>query len=202
MLYGCRSMRSCAVREERLAMLSQPHMTSLVAYAEDVAARLSVEVPMFDPADGGVEARILFLKEKPGPKTSTARLGFTGSGFISRDNDDPTAEATYDLMQKIGLDRKQTLMWNVIPGWNGTIKLTDDERRRGLAEMPRLLALLPKLEVVVLVGKQAWKAEPYFANTQIELFKSYHPSRRVQNSYPNHWRSIPAVWAEAASRLR
>ena len=40
------------------------------------------EVPDFDPLDGGVEARALFLFEKPGRMTA----GQSGSGFISRDN--------------------------------------------------------------------------------------------------------------------
>jgi hypothetical protein len=57
-----------------------------------------VEVPEFDPLDGGVEAQVLFLFEKPGPMT--AELGGSkrsGSGFISRNNDDPTAEATFKV---------------------------------------------------------------------------------------------------------
>ncbi len=52
--------------------------------------RGELEVPDFDPMDAGVEARILFLFEKPGPMTSKHKTGKrVGSGFISRDNDDP-----------------------------------------------------------------------------------------------------------------
>jgi hypothetical protein len=47
------------------------------------------EVPDFDPASDGVKVKALFLFEKPGPMTATAK----GSGLLSIHNDDPTAEA-------------------------------------------------------------------------------------------------------------
>jgi hypothetical protein len=49
-------------------------------------------VPDFDPLDGGVNAQVLFLLEKPGPMAAEDGKR-AGSGFISRDNDDGTAEA-------------------------------------------------------------------------------------------------------------
>ena len=48
-------------------------------------------VPDFDPNDGGINAEILLLFEKPGRKTDPS---YGGSGFISQDNDDGTANAT------------------------------------------------------------------------------------------------------------
>ena len=47
-----------------------------------------------------------------------------GSGFISRDNDDPTAEASFRFYREAGVERRQSVVWNVIPGWNSTIKVT------------------------------------------------------------------------------
>ena len=41
-----------------------------------------------------------------------------GSGFISRNNNDPTAEAIFQFMEQAGIDRKLTLIWNAIRGWN------------------------------------------------------------------------------------
>ena len=41
-----------------------------------------LEVPKFDPKDGGVNAQALFLLETPGPKAIE---------FVSCDNHDPTA---------------------------------------------------------------------------------------------------------------
>src|SRR5216684_534625 len=94
-----RSMRNAGVRKRRKLMLDLPHIARLTAYAAKLRERGSVEVPEFDPLDGGVDARVLFLFEKPGPMT--AELGRrTGSGFISRNNDDATAEATFYFMQQ------------------------------------------------------------------------------------------------------
>ena len=47
-------------------------------------------VPDFDPNNGGIHATVLFLFEKPGPKTDPKNKG---SGYISQDNDDETARA-------------------------------------------------------------------------------------------------------------
>ncbi len=194
-------MRQEHVRTERRAMLDLPHMAPLKRYAAGLRQRLDMEVPDFDPADGGVEARLLFLKEKPGPMTSAKRPGVQGSGFVSRDNDDFTANSTLRIMEEIGLDRGKTIMWNVMPGWNGQIKYSKSERLNGLAEVRNLLALLPKLEAVVLVGRQAQKAEPIIANSHLGIFKSFHPSRRVSNGYPEKWSSIKEVWAAAARSI-
>jgi hypothetical protein len=78
-----------------------------------------VEVPEFDSLDGGVDARVLFLFEKPGPMTAEGNGANrrVGSGFISRNNDDPTAEATFTFMRQANLPRKLTILWNVIPWW-------------------------------------------------------------------------------------
>ena len=101
--------------------------------------------------DGGVDAEILFLFEKPGPKIAPP----AGSGFISRDNDDPTAEATSVFMARAGIDRRRTVIWNTVPGWNETTALERDEVRHGLAALEALLVLLAKLKTAVLVGRKA-----------------------------------------------
>src|SRR5579872_4039607 len=90
-----RSMRDAGVRVQREAMLCKMHMARLVKYTAGLRDRGLGEVPNFDPLDAGVDARVLFLFEKPGPKT--AKDGRRkGSGFISRDNDDGTAAAIFD----------------------------------------------------------------------------------------------------------
>jgi hypothetical protein len=63
----------------------------LTDYAASLRERGSIEVPEFDPSDGGVEARALLLLEKPGRMTAEVGSGKRSSSrFISRDNDDPT----------------------------------------------------------------------------------------------------------------
>lgn len=114
------------VRQQRKAMRHLPHMVKLTNFAADLREHGLGTVPDFDPLDGGVDAQVLFLLEKPGPMTSEAR---GGSGFISRNNDDPTAEVICQFMARAGVPRKAAVIWNVIPCWNGTRKVTARELR-------------------------------------------------------------------------
>lgn len=176
-------------------MLHEPHIAPLTDFVHKLRREQpSWEFPDFDPLDGGCDADILFLFEKPGPMTST---GGKGSGFISRNNNDPTAEATFGFMNAAGLPRKRTVVWNVIPGWNGTRKITRAEIRAGIDALNGMLGLLPKISTIVLVGKKAQQARPLFSQGSIRILASAHPSPLVRASQPDAWYAIPRVWAQA-----
>lgn len=134
---GLRDIRQLTYRK---MLRDSPHITPL----NDMVAGLRAEdrgaVPDFDPMDGGVGARILFLMEKPGPMTDSDQPGRAGSGFISCDNDDESAAATFTFV------RDETLIWNAIPWWNDSIKVTPEEWRVGLLRLEALLNLLPRLQ--------------------------------------------------------
>lgn len=189
-----RSMRDAGVRERRRAMLTEPHIAPLNLYTAKLRQQGSGEVPEFDPFDGGIGAEILFLFEKPGPMTSDGR----GSGFISRNNDDPTAEATFKFMQQAGIPRKLTVTWNIIPWWNGTRKITGQELQKGLACLDELIRLLPRLRAVVLVGKHAARAQGHLntAYPHLTLITSAHPSPLARASNRELWESIPREWGK------
>ncbi len=186
-----RTMKHPDVREKRCAMLALPHVAPLAVYASSL--RVHGDVPDFDPLDGGINAEILFLFEKPGPMAS-------GSGFISRDNDDPTAAATMDFMARAGLARERTVTWNVIPWWNGTTKVTPAELRQGTACVRDLLTLLPASRAVVLVGRKAMGAH-HLLPEGVKVFTSNHPSPKVRAIYPGKWDTIPVEWARARAFL-
>lgn len=188
-----RSMRDESVRSRRREMLSEPHVAPLAAYVANLRDRGMGEVPDFDPLDGGKDARVLFLFEKPGPKTSKAG---GGSGFISRNNDDPTAATTLRFMQEANIPRKLTVIWNVIPWWNSTTKITAQELRRGAGCVNELVDLIPHLRAIVFVGVKAAKAWPYLKSRPVEFLKSYHPSPKVKARSKDKWRSIPVEWAK------
>lgn len=192
-------MRDAAVRAARLAALNAPHIAPLTALVHAFRARDSSEYPYFDPADGGVDASILFLLEKPGPMTvPTGKGPRQGSGFISRDNDDPTAEASFRFYREAGVDRRQSVVWNVIPGWNGTIKVSPAELRAGVYDLEALLSLLPKLQTIVLVGRKAAQAEPFIGQLgDYAVFHSAHPSGQVRAVNPHLWAEIPLIWKAA-----
>jgi len=193
-------MRFDAVRQDRRGMLDQPHIAPLTGYVRGLRQQSFGEVPDFDPADGGTQAELLFLYEKPGPMTSLGPAVRLGSGFISRDNDDPTAEATFNFMQAINLDRRATVLWNVVPGWNGTRRIEPDELRLGVSKVAELIALLPRLRGIVLVGKKAQRAKPLL-QSRLQVFTSDHPSPIVRATQPARWASIPKDWKEAADDL-
>ena len=191
-------MRSSAVRDDRRSRLAEPQIAPLTAYVESLRLRDGKEYPDFDPADGGIRAEILFLFEKPGPMTvSKGRAKFPGSGFISRDNDDPTAVATFDFMQKAGIDRSRTVLWNVVPGWNGTRNVSAGELREGVEETKKLLKLLPAVKTIVLVGKKAGNALPFLPEDKYEVFQSAHPSPLVRGANRRLWDEIPSIWTAA-----
>ncbi len=181
-------------------MLSSPHVAPLAAYAARLRSQCGIEVADFDPLDGGVEARVLFLLEKPGPMTSPSRPRREGSGFISRDNDGATAETMRRFMLEAGLPRHDTAIWNVVPWWNGTIAITAAERTAGLLELRNLLPLLPRLHTAVLVGRTAALARP--ALGRLRVLESAHPSPQVRAGYRSRWDAIPEIWRGAAETAR
>ena len=176
-------------------MLCLPHVAPLTTFAAGLRERSAVEVPDFDPLDGGIDARILLLLEKPGPMTALNGK-HTGSGFISRDNDDPTAEAIFKFMVEAGIPRKMTVIWNVIAWWNGTRKISNPELKEGVNCVLELISLLPKLRAVVMVGARAATAKPVLKTTGLELFSSDHPGPMVRARWPDRWKAIGAEWAQ------
>ena len=85
-------------RDARRVMLNLAHIALLSVFAKQLGATQKTDMAQFDLLGGGINAQVLFLFEKPGPMA-------LGSSFISRDNDDPTAEATFRFLQQAGLDR-------------------------------------------------------------------------------------------------
>ena len=72
---AAKSMRNESIRTERQEILrATDHMSALVGYTAQLR-RPGLKVPDFCPLDGGDKARVLFLIEKPGPKTSVANGG-------------------------------------------------------------------------------------------------------------------------------
>ena len=186
-----RSLGNPAVRQRRRALLDRPHMKPLNEYVARLRReRKFGEIPDFDPLDGGIEAQVLFLFQKAGKQT----VGCNGSGFISRNNDDNTAKATFNFMREAGIPRELTVTWNVVPGWNGEDDVAAPERRAGIRCLKELLALLPRLRAVVLVGGEAQRAWRFVARPDLCVFPSYHPSPRGKTS--EQWRAIPADWAK------
>ena len=197
-----RALRCPDAVSERRAMLTQPHIAPLQVFLDQLRAEGRGIVPDFDPLDGGVNAEILFLFEKPGPMTDASKsAGRIGSGFISRDNDDPTAEATFLFMKKAGIDRRRSLLANTIPWWNGVRKIRKEEREAGLNRLGDLCDRLPLLRSVVMVGQVARRATPVCIARDLQPFYSLHPSPINRGRRFFEWSRIPELWRQAGDGL-
>lgn len=155
----------------------------LEGWARDVEDRRrgrlpDIVVPHFDPAEAGITSRTLLLLEAPGPKTVPA---WGGSGFISVDNNDVTAQNMWDSRNDAGL-HGHTLVWNILPWILGraSVKPTLAELTQGAVELRGLLELLPDLRVIVLAGDKAkagWDANlDHVIGDRYRVLRTVHPA--------------------------
>lgn len=189
-----RTLAHGAERAHRLAMLDAPHVAPLTNFIRSLQAeRPELIIPNVDPLDGGTGARMLFLFEAPGPNTLE-------TGFVSRNNDDRTAEATFHFMRMASIPRTETVIWNTGPGWDRDITNSARAARRDAPLLRGFLDAVPWLEVAVLVGSVARRcARPLLAERGLLIFESVHPSPRAQGHLA--YRHIPGIWAEAYRAL-
>ncbi len=188
--------------DRRRLLLRQPAMRPLAAFAERLRAETGRTVLDADPCDGGVGAGLLLLLERPGRGASTA-------GFVSRDNTTPTARNIRRLAEAAGLPRDRTLIWNAVP-WTDDATTTGNrapkpaEIRTGLAWLPPLLALLPRLQVIVLAGRVAAQAETLLRAERPDLpvLSMPHPSPTILCTSPRFAERIFSTLTEAASHLQ
>ena len=197
MVDGAYQLKNSRDLAERIEMLRLPHILPLVSYLNSMKNERwnGFEIPMFDPCDGGINAKALFLLEAPGPKA-------VKSGFISRNNPDPSAKNMNKLLLESGFKREEMLLWNIVPWYVGTsqrirtVKISDIEQ--ALPFLKRLLALLKELKVIILVGKKAQRAGSRISKiTEVPTVCSYHPSNQSLNRDPDRYSDILKKFQEA-----
>ncbi len=190
-----RSLKSHLEQERRIKMLKEPHMVALTRLVNEMRDQ-NYHVPYFDPCDGGVEAKALFLLQDPGKKA-------IASGFISRNNDDQSAENQMKFQNAAGLNRTDTILWNVIP-WR-VENVTANDRKEAVPYLRHLFAQLPRLRVVILGGVEAWKCRSIIEDlTTVTILETYHTSNRGLNSQGNREefiRTIVECYRKAAEIL-
>lgn len=166
-------------------------------------------MPGFDPADGGAAARLLLLLETPGPDPHSGRATSDGAPrIVSRDNATGTARNLARFLGAAGIARGDTLLWNAVPWIVHAPGARNRALRRGeivagRALLPPLLALLPRLRVVVLAGRVAGEARDLVAATRPDaaVLAMPHPSPIYVCTSPSVPARIKGVLAEAARLL-
>ncbi len=197
-----RALKDSSALAQRRAALDELHVAALNDWVRGLRASLGLEsiVPYFDPADGGSNAKILWLLEAPGPRSTEER---GGSGIISCDNNDGAAENTFRTRVEAGVDRQHVVHWNAIPYYIGSqtkIRAWDPGDVAFAGPMlSQLTSLLPHLRSVILGGKAAqtaWKSHGP-ANAQVQTFECPHPSVTNVNTRPWVWNEVVAAWRAA-----
>lgn len=174
--------------DARRALLGAPHMISLVALRDQFAAVASAHIPHFDPLDGGTNARCLLLLDAPGRRAAdSGSLLVTGTGFVSRDNPDPSADNLRATLAQADIPRDASIVWNAVPWYIGTADRLGQTMARNWREakpaLRQLIALLPALQVVVLMGRKAERAEALLQSEfpRLKILKCPHPGGQAYN---------------------
>ena len=190
------------------ARLDEPHVAALNALAAQVERTTRRAAPRVDPDSGGTAARVLLLLETPSVTATYA------SGIVSLDNDDPTAANLWHAVAGSGLTRAETLVWNAVPWFVGTAERgaapSAGELALGRTWLTPFLTLLPRLEVVVALGRSAeaavrhlGTASPALAGRRFVVLLAPHPSQRVYNRPGSAGRErVDIALAQAAEVIR
>jgi hypothetical protein len=160
---------------------SEPHIAPINAFVDRIRDKDGRGwVPYIAPHHGGTDAQILSILRDPGPAAHSDK----GSGFLSVENNDPTAERQARLFEAHGISPRIVLPWNAYPWY---INAAPDSKQSvaGAEVLVELLALLPHLRIVLLQGRDAersWarvlRIKPEIAeNDQLRVVATIHPSR-------------------------
>jgi hypothetical protein len=145
-------------------------------------------LPGFDPKGGGLGAPLLILLEKP------SRLAGENA-VVSPDNGERNTVRL--LLERAEIPRDRALVWNAVPWWNGTTKITAEERWRGGEALRLLIAAMPRLRAAATAGRTAERVWQEAGVASVPVFVSAHPSPNVRAGYPARWNAIPGIWREA-----
>ena len=175
-------MRDSAFRREQRDGLYAPHVAPINTLVDGLGRQADGWLPHVAPVHGGVQARLLWVLRDPGP--AVADPDRDAAGFLCVENDDPTAQRLCDLLARAEIDVADTVPWNAYH-WYINKAPSVGQLRAGVEPLRRLLGLLPRLEVVLLLGQHAQRSWSLLTKTRpdvgarLTVLQSRHPSRQA-----------------------
>lgn len=178
---GHRRMRSAEFREQQWADRFAPHVEPINRLVDDlIEEKPGSWMPYVPPHNGGIETKVLLLFQDPGKMTSTDH---GGSGFLSYENDDPSAQTLAECMDDAKVDGRDLSTWNAYPWFlpdqgNLTVGMLNE----GVDPLRRVVELMPELHTVVTCGKKAHDAWERFTRSapttaaRYRHLKTFHTS--------------------------
>ena len=150
---------------------------------------------------GGIHARLLTVLTSPA-KAARATLG--GTGFLCIENPDPTAAKLKHLLEDAGIRPEDMVPWNACPWGSEHARVSAAELELGIEPWLQLMALLPALRVIMLLGgtaqdgwKRLLKRQPQIASRPgLLAIRSYSPGPRAM------WHPDPAERERRQQDLR
>jgi len=154
-----RRSQEAALAEER--MLPFVEFTSRLRAEHPELPGLPDIAPHYDP----LSARVLSLSSNPGPRAG----GEKGSGFLSVENDDASAERLLQVYSSAGLASDHVVPWNAFP-WYVHDRMPDGLPQHyieeGVHALHRLLELCPNVVSIVAHGGDAHRSARMLRSTR------------------------------------
>ena len=184
-----RALRDEAYRNDQWANRYTGRVAAVNRFIDELGAGRDVgHPPYIPPICGGADALALSISRDPGPKAG----GIKGSGFLSIENDDPSAERMAQFLRAADIDYGQVLPWNAYP-WYINSDPTAGQLSAGVEPLRNLIGLMPRLRVVILHGAAAAKGWKLFLREHHALIErrgvvwleTYHQSAGAADPGPD-----------------
>lgn len=167
-VWVARRMADAAYRERQKGELHGEHIADLSAFIGKLSAERPdlAGVPFVAPHYRPRTARVLSLSSNPGPRAGGER----GSGMLSVQNDDASAERMLDVYAAAGLQGDDVIPWNAFPWYvheqlpNG---LTTAYIEQGVHVLRRFLDLCPEVVSIVAHGGDAHRSVALLRSTRL-----------------------------------
>lgn len=169
---------------EMRATAFEPNIAAVNGLVQELRGeRPDLSMPLVAPHYDATTARVLSLLSNPGPRADGER----GSGFLSVENEDGTAERLGAIYERVGVRFADVIPWNAFPWYvheaypNG---LPLSLIAEGQSALHRLLLAAPGIRSVVAHGKDAQRAaDLYFRDP---AHQSLVQSRRMRSWTTRH----------------